>query len=183
MQEADYSATPVVDSAAIEVTVDRLTQLVQELNRQIARCLKIPETDELVLNELLKSARALKLLKFDADGQISFVGIDELPSSTGAGPQGPVGPTGATGATGATGPQGPAGPAGPTGPQGPAGPTGPTGPTGPQGPTGPAGGPVLISTFPSSSGSPGASGQYAINGDELALYTSAGWRYTSLYAK
>lgn len=108
-------------SSATQITLDRLTRLIQDLEARVRRTLRIHPfaTQSVELPAILPDEPAL--LSYDPDSSIwEWNAISDFA----IGPQGPQGEQGAQGETGAQGPQGPQGIQGIQGIQGATGPAG-----------------------------------------------------------
>jgi hypothetical protein len=72
-QDTDLVANDSLPAATLETRYDKLECRIQDLEEQIARCIKVPLTDGTVTTELDdKVARASKTFGFDASGDISL---------------------------------------------------------------------------------------------------------------
>ena len=106
-QGLDLDSVTAFPMASVEAAIDRAMMAIDEDREKLTHTLRSSDTDASgALNTLpAKSARASKVLYFDATGQPSVLDPSAFTGPTG--PTGPSGgPTGATGATGATGPAG-----------------------------------------------------------------------------
>lgn len=80
-QETDYIEHDMFPASSHERALDKLTMIVQELEEKVERTIKAPVADEEPGVKLPGAvARALKLLGFDADGDVSLdiVSADSL---------------------------------------------------------------------------------------------------------
>ena len=80
-QSMDLEYGDNLDSESLEDSVDKLTMIVQELQEQIDRCIKMPLSDAEALDMEMPNSvdRASKWLGFDASGQPT--GVQTTPSS------------------------------------------------------------------------------------------------------
>ena len=80
-QDMDLEYGDKLDSQSLENSVDKLTMIVQELQEQIDRCVKMPLSDAEALDMEMPNSvdRASKWLGFDASGQPT--GVQTTPSS------------------------------------------------------------------------------------------------------
>jgi len=125
-QLTDYVANDPFPAATHEDALDKLTFIVQELEEQIGRSLKVSQTNVIATSEFTAdaTARANKILGFDgsgdltvSEGKVDTVTVSASGLSAGATPTASATYTGATGAlaialgipAGATGATGPAG--------------------------------------------------------------------------
>jgi methyl coenzyme M reductase subunit D len=125
-QLTDYVANDPFPAATHEDALDKLTFLVQELEEEVGRAIKLSKTNEIATAEFTVGAsdRANKILSFDASGDLTVTEgkVDTVTAtasglSAGATPTATATYTGSTGAlaiafgipAGATGPTGPAG--------------------------------------------------------------------------
>ena len=125
-QLTDYVANDPFPAATHEDALDKLTFLVQELEEEVGRAIKLSKTNEIATAEFTVGAtdRANKILSFDASGDLTVTEgkVDTVTAtasslSAGATPTASATYTGSSGAlaiafgipAGATGPQGPAG--------------------------------------------------------------------------
>lgn len=108
-QEIDYKNQGALPAETIEQGMDRLTMMIQQLQEQMDRCVKLPITNETA--PAFPNPDVDKAIGWASDG----VNLTNLSI---AGPEGPQGPDGPAGPIGLTGPAGPVGPTGPTGPAG-----------------------------------------------------------------
>tara|TARA_Y100000004_G_C8953610_1_gene429716 strand:- start:34 stop:1422 length:1389 start_codon:yes stop_codon:yes gene_type:complete len=125
-QLTDYVANDPFPAATHEDALDKLTFLVQELEEEVGRAIKLSKTNEIATAEFTVGAsdRANKILSFDASGDLTVTEgkVDTVTAtasglSAGASPTATATYTGSTGAlaiafgipAGATGPTGPAG--------------------------------------------------------------------------
>lgn len=125
-QTTDYVPNDPFPAATHEDALDKLTFLVQELEEEIGRAIKLSKTNEIATAEFTVGAsdRANKILSFDASGDLTVTEgkVDTVTAtasglSAGATPTATATYTGSTGAlaiafgipAGATGPTGPAG--------------------------------------------------------------------------
>jgi hypothetical protein len=73
LQETDYVETDAFPAAAHETALDRLTMIDQQQSEEIDRALKFPASDDASAAIPSATARASKLLGFDASGNVAVV--------------------------------------------------------------------------------------------------------------
>jgi len=73
LQETDYVETDAFPAAAHETALDRLTMIDQQQSEEIDRALKFPASDDTSAAIPSATARASKLLGFDASGNVAVV--------------------------------------------------------------------------------------------------------------
>jgi microcystin-dependent protein len=90
-QLVDYVSADPFPAETHELALDRLTAITQEIERDVARSVRVAETDTVAVVLPPAPARANKVLSFDDFGNAAMLaaGVDGI-----TGPQGPIGPPG-----------------------------------------------------------------------------------------